>query len=243
MPPTSEPRGLHLTVDLLAAYRDAAFANAESLAAEAALLLAAGHHARSYFLAVSSIEETGKAVQAADGMRRNLTDPAVRTRLQIQFENHSNKITSAFVPWMAGSTDLRSEAAAFAEIAMHVKNGREPSMYTDFSADGLRVVSPASVVRAVAAESCIRLCRDLLGRAREYIHSGQISPSTRAEDRFFALNQKTFLKMANTADFWEYYIDRIKGGNNALAPAAVSYHDKYLSKGLPYRRETNGGAK
>jgi AbiV family abortive infection protein len=98
--PTKKPRGYPLTPELLLQFRDAALANADDLIIEAGTLSQSAHHARAYFLAVAAIEEIGKAVQAAQGLARNLSDAAVRTKLQIQFEAHYNKATSAFIPWM-----------------------------------------------------------------------------------------------------------------------------------------------
>jgi len=68
-----------LTPELLREYSGAALDNASELLAEATLLLQHGHRARSYFLAVASIEETGKALMAFDGQGRNLADPVVVT--------------------------------------------------------------------------------------------------------------------------------------------------------------------
>jgi len=75
--PRQKNRNYTLTPELLQQYHEAALANARALLEEAALLLRYGHHARAYFLAVATIEETGKAVQAFDSMGRNLKDSAV----------------------------------------------------------------------------------------------------------------------------------------------------------------------
>src|SRR5438034_9709985 len=116
-----------LSVELLKQYRDCAVANAEDLLAEAALLLRHEHHARAYFLAVASIEEIGKAVQAFDGMGRNLNDSAVSTKLKLQFEDHSQKVTSAFLPWLRATPNLREQVMSFVNLMIDVKHGREPS--------------------------------------------------------------------------------------------------------------------
>ena len=57
----SEPGKVQLTPQLLRDYSLAALANASELVAEALVLYKHGHFARAYFLAVASIEETGKA--------------------------------------------------------------------------------------------------------------------------------------------------------------------------------------
>ena len=114
-------------------------------------------YARAYFLGVAAIEEVGKAVQAFDGMGRNLRNSAVSTRLKLKFEDHSQKIAAAFVPWLLATPNIRNEVMAFIDVMVDVKHGREPSMYTDIQSDGSTVVTPESVVRPLAAENCVRL--------------------------------------------------------------------------------------
>jgi AbiV family abortive infection protein len=70
-----------LDAKTLAAYSQAAIQNAEALHAEAAVLNQYGHWARGYFLAVACIEEIGKSLMAFDAKGRNLSDPAVVTKL------------------------------------------------------------------------------------------------------------------------------------------------------------------
>ena len=230
-----KPRGYPLSVDLLAKYRDSALANSEELLAEASLLLAAGHHARSYFLAVAAIEEVGKAVQAFDGMGRNLSNPAVRSKLQAQFEDHSQKITFAFNPWLLATPNLRSEVMGFVNTMIDVKHGREPSMYTDINPESKEVVTPSNVVRPVAAKNCIALAHAVLNHAKPYLLSSAPKITTRTQDAFFALSQSTFLKMANTADFWEFYIARAEAGDSALDTAVTEYHDRLFTKGILFK--------
>ena len=78
------------TVDLLREYCAAALQNAGELLEEASLLYANGHAARAYFLAVASIEETGKALQAFDAQGRNLADSAVTAKLRRSMD-HSQR--------------------------------------------------------------------------------------------------------------------------------------------------------
>jgi AbiV family abortive infection protein len=134
--PTVKIRDYQLNSDLLRGYRDAALANAGELLAEASLLLAHDHQARAYFLAVAAVEEIGKAVQAFDGMGRNLRDSGVCTRLKLQFEDHSQKVTSAFIPWLLATPNLRDEVMSFVNVMIDVKHGREASMYADIEGCG-----------------------------------------------------------------------------------------------------------
>jgi AbiV family abortive infection protein len=76
-------RDYTLTPDLLREYRDAALVNAQELLEEATLLLAHKKYARAYFLSASTIEEAGKAVQASEGLGKNLRDPGVTQRLKL----------------------------------------------------------------------------------------------------------------------------------------------------------------
>jgi AbiV family abortive infection protein len=145
--PTSKNRNYQLTRELLRQYCDAALANAQELLDEATLLLQHGHRARAYFLAVASIEEVGKAVQAFDGMGRNLKDSAVSTRLKLQFEDHEQKIISAFLPWLQGSSNLPEALDSVINLILNVRHGREPSMYTDIHIDGPSVLTPSVSIR------------------------------------------------------------------------------------------------
>ena len=72
----AEP-AFRFSVELLREYCGAAIQNAGELIEEASLLSVNGHAARAYFLAVASIEETGKALHALDAQGRNLGDSAV----------------------------------------------------------------------------------------------------------------------------------------------------------------------
>jgi AbiV family abortive infection protein len=111
--PTQKNRNYELTLELLQEYSSAALKNAQELLDEAAFLLKLNHHARAYFLAVAAIEEIGKSVQAFDGMGRNLKDSAVSKRLKLQFEDYSQKVTSAFVPWLVATPNIRGEIMSF----------------------------------------------------------------------------------------------------------------------------------
>ncbi|WP_323718188.1 AbiV family abortive infection protein [Paracoccus aminovorans] len=81
-----------LTATLLRSYSEAALRNADELLAEASLLLEHDHMARAYFLAVACVEEAGKALLAFDSQNRNLSDPAVCTKLKKSMESHGEKI-------------------------------------------------------------------------------------------------------------------------------------------------------
>ena len=98
----------NLTPNLLLAYSSAALQNARELLAEASLLYAHAHRARAYFLAIACIEETGKGLQAFDAQKRNLSNPAVTTKLKLGMKNHAQKIHYAFSAWITNSQNLRA---------------------------------------------------------------------------------------------------------------------------------------
>ncbi|MBI4463594.1 MAG: AbiV family abortive infection protein [Acidobacteria bacterium] len=237
--PMQKNRNYELTTELLQQYQDAALTNAQELLDEATLLLKHDHHARAYFLAVASIEETGKAVQAFDGIGHNLKDSAVSTRLKRQFEEHSQKVTSAFVPWLVATPNQREEVISYiVNLMIDLKHGREPSMYTDIHFEGPKVTTPTALVRKSAAEDCVRLANDVLSHARRYIGETKPPAKTRVQDEFFAMKPAVFQKMRNTADFWKYYISRMEAGDMALENAATQYYKSYFSKGLRFKEES-----
>jgi AbiV family abortive infection protein len=228
-------REYDLTAELLREYRDAALVNAQALLEEAALLLAHGHLARAYFLSASCIEEAGKAVQAFEGLGKNLRDPAVAQRLKLQFENHSQKVTSAFSPWLQATPNLREEVMDFVNMMVALKFGREASMYTDINAEKVIVTTPQMQVRERTATDCVRLAGTVLSHVRPYAQQSQPKSTTRVQDAFFALKPTIFQRMANTADFWEYYISQMEQGKMALECAVVEYNQRFFSKGAMFK--------
>ena len=224
-------RNYDLTFDLISEYRDSALVNAQALLEEAALLLAHGHYARTYFLSASSIEEAGKAVQAFEGLGKNLKDPAVTQRLKLQFEDHSQKVTSAFSPWLQATPKLREEVMDFVNTMVDLKFGREASMYTDISSEKAIVTTPQMQVGEKTATHCLRLAGAVLSHVMPYAQQAQPKKTTRGQDAFFALKPSVFQKMANTGDFWEYYISRMEQGNMALEAAVTEYNRSYFSQG------------
>lgn len=228
------------TVDLLREYGAAALQNASDLLGEASLLYANGHAARAYFLAVASIEETGKALQAFDAQGRNLGDSAVTAKLRRTMEDHSQKITAAFTAMLLVSPNIRDSVMAAVEVMIHLKCGREPSMYTDIRYEESKVQVPAAMVRDVAARDCIRLARDCLAHARKHIAEKKPETRSRAEDQLFAMKSGQFQKMANTEGFWWYYIAQLESGKQDFAAAAVAYQRDFVSKGKTFKRPDEG---
>lgn len=224
------------TVDLLREYSAAALKNASELLEEASLLYTNGHPARAYFLAVASIEETGKALQAFDAQGRNLGDSAVTAKLRRLMEDHSQKITAAFTAMLQASPNIRDAVMPAVDLMIHLKRGREPSMYTDIHYEESKLKIPTVMVRDVAAKDCVRLARDCLAHARRHIAEKKPQARSCADDQLFAMKSDQFLKMVNMEGFWWYYIAQLESGKQDFAAAAVEYQRDFVSKGKTFKR-------
>lgn len=225
-------RNYILTTELLEAYQNAALKNASELMEEAKLLLSNKHYARAYFLALSSIEETGKAHLAFDAKGRNFSNGGVCEIIKQKFENHSNKITSAFICWL-NSTKL-SEAEEFIKSAtklmIDLKYGREKSMYIDVKENDQSISIPSEMVRPIAAENCVSLSYNCLHYTKIYIDKNIPIKRTSYENQLICMNQKDLSQMLNTKDFWEFLLSEWKEGNADWATVTVKYHSCYHQK-------------
>lgn len=224
----------NLTADLLRSYSDAALRNAGELLAEASLLLEHDHMARAYFLAVACVEESGKALQAFDAQNRNLSDPAICKALKTAMESHSQKIGYALGAWALSAPDPRAALKVALDQIFHLKNGREPSMYSDLRTDPDRVQTPRQVVRASAARGCVALARDCLVHALQHVSVKTPANFTSAQDRLLAMKSAKFQEMLNMEDFWWYYISRMEAGQKDLAEAVLGYERDHMKAGIRF---------
>jgi AbiV family abortive infection protein len=224
-----------LTSELLQAYCEAALDNAAKLHAEASLLLAHGHHARAYFLAVASMEEVGKALMAFDGQNRKLDNPAVVSKLRSGMEDHSQKITYAFMPMILASTEQRQAIEVAVDLMINLKRGREPSMYSDLRSDPHRAQRPRDVAREKAAQDCARLAGNCLAHAVSHVRETQPQQITRAMDALFTMRDNHVKKVLNAEDFWWYYIARREAGNLDWAEAIVGYDKDHVQRGTLFK--------
>lgn len=229
-----------LTVDELQAYCGAALKNARELIDESQLLLKHECYARTYFLSVAAIEETGKAVMAFMGQGRNLADPAVEAKLRANLENHPAKILNAFVPWMLAHeqnpTAFRAALERLLEYVTALRRGREPSMYVDLVPSGTPMKRPAERVRPEVATDCVALVAKCWTIAAAYLATKTPSESTSEQDRFFVLSQHKVRQILETEDFWWYYLSCVESGNWDIAGAAAAYLSEYAGKKTPFKR-------
>lgn len=224
-----------LTSDLLRAYSDAALENAGELLAEASLLLEHGHMARAYFLAVLCIEEAGKALQAFEAQNRNLSNPAVCTKIKAGLGNHAQKINYALNMWAMNGADPRADIKVALDLIIDLKRGREPAMYSDLRADPDRVQVPREVVRPEAAADCVRLAEHSLTYARRHVIEKTPTKFTSDHDRIFTMKSGKFQELMNTEDFWWYWLSRRETGHSDFAEAVVRYQREHIETGKPFR--------
>jgi len=224
------------TIELLRKYSAAALENAGELVDEATLLQDRGHRSRAYFLAVAAIEEIGKAILAFDGEGRNLRDSAVTAKLRRAMEDHSQKITSAFMPILLSSPDLRQALMPLVDLMINLKRGREPSMYTDINYEAGKIQQPMAIVRDVAARDCVRLARDCLVAAQKHIAEKTPRPTSAADDALFGMKSDQMHKILNTEGFWLYYIAQLNAGVQDFPAAVITYQREYAAKGRTYQR-------
>lgn len=224
-----------LTAALMRSYSEAALRNSNELLVEASLLRHNGHEARAYFLAVACIEEAGKALIAFDAQNRNLSDPAVCTKLKAAIESHAQKINYALGMWALSSPNQREALKRALDLIFHLKRGREPSMYSDLRTNPDRVQTPREVVRGNAARDCIRLAENTLAHAHRHVTEKTPLKVTPAQDRMFTMKSAHFQEIIITEDFWWYYISCMEAGRQDIAQAVLGYERNHLKTGTPFR--------
>ena len=231
----ASPQKPKMTAELLRSYSEAALHNSDELLVESSLLHDHGHNARAYFLAVACIEEAGKALLAFDAQNRNLSDPAVCTKLKASMENHAQKINYAICIWAMNSPDPYEALTVALDLTFDLNHGREPSMYTDLRTNPDCVQTPQSVVRATAAQDCIRLAKNSLEYAHRHVQEKIPFKFTTTHDRLFTMKSNKLQEMLKIEDFWWYYISRMQAGQQDLAEAVLGYERDHIKTGTPFR--------
>jgi AbiV family abortive infection protein len=224
-----------LTTSLMHSYSEAALGNADELLVESSLLRDHDHMARAYFLAVSCIEETGKALLAFDSQNRNFTDPAVCQKLKASMENHGQKINYALSIWALSSPEPVKALEVALDLMFHVKNGREPSMYSDLKNNPDRVQTPREIIRATAARDCVGLAENCLAHAHRHVSEKIPAKFTNAHDRLFTMKSAKSQEILSLADFWWYYISREEAGQQDMAEAVLRYEQDHIKTRTLFR--------
>lgn len=223
-----------ITKQLLKQYYTTALQNARELITEATTLSLHKHYARAYFLACSSIEESGKAMQAYLGLGRNLENPAVNTALKKSFEDHDQKNLLGLASILL-KTEMKKEDLDFIiDTSIKLLYGREKALYVDILDDG-RVTIPKAVVPEKNAKDTINLAEHIYNFTQEYITTKNVKRFTSFEDKHFAIPTEKIVKMLNVEDFWEYYIDQLSRNRQAdFIEHCVRYWDEYYCRKRTY---------
>jgi AbiV family abortive infection protein len=233
-------RGYQLTSALLRAFRKAAVENARELQYEASLLLRHNHFSRAYFLAMTAIEEIGKSVQAFDALGRNVTDPAVSTRVKLNFDDYAKKMSASVFPWLLFEPDRRHEVMSFIDSLIESKRNIEPSLQMAIDPQSAKVMVPSAIVRPAAAQKCVQMAQTIFAHAAPHVMESPPKIRTKVEDEFFAMKPQVLVTLTNNADFWQYYISCMKTGDAAFEAAISEYSRKYYAKNVKFKDE--GGA-
>lgn len=225
--------------EFLEEYGNASIENAQQILDDAKILLSHKSFARAYFLAVAAMEEAGKAYMAFSSRGRNLSDEGLKKKLQEMFENHSQKITSAFAGWISNSSKPEEVIKDAVDSMIYLKRGREKSMYVDANADNSLSI-PTILVSPAAAIDSIKVAEICLHHTKFYFSQNQPPSFSSFEDKFFCLRSEKVQEMFNNDDFGEYLLSEIKrdSENFSLPRALVTYHDKYFSKKKRYAKES-----
>ena len=232
---SSIPNQFRYTDELLTQYSSDALENARQLIDEASLLLGHGCSARAYFLGVAAIEEIGKSFLAFDALGRNLNDSAVTAKVRSSLESHSRKINAAFHASVISHKNLREELLGIVDLIISLKNGREPSMYTDINYIEGKLYRPKDVVRNISARDCILLAQHCYAKTEEHLSDNQPAKRSADEDAFYGMKDRKVNELLNTEDFWWYHISKMEQGENDIAKSITSYQRDYLNKGRTFQ--------
>lgn len=232
-------RGYQLTSALLRAFRKAAVENARELQYEASLLLRHNHFSRAYFLAIIAIEEIGKSVQAFDALGRNVRDPTVSTRVKLNFDDYAKKMSAAVFPWLLFEPERRDEVMAFIEALIESRRTQHPTLHMGIDPQSAKIIVPSAIVRPAAAQTCVRMAQTIFAYAAPHVMESPPKIRTKTEDEFFAMKPQVLVTLANSADFWQYYISCMKTGDSAFEAAIAEYSRKYYAKNAKFKEDGN----
>ena len=231
-------RNYEIHKNFLNEYENAALLNAQHLLNDAKILLVNESIARTYFLAVASIEETGKAYLAFSCKQRNLNDEGLKNKLKTIFESHPNKIGSAFIGWISRASNQEEAIEAALELISNLKLGREVSMYVDVNQNN-EISIPMHVIRPVAAVDSVKVAENCLYHTRQYLSENEPPTFSKYEDKMFCFNTQKIAEIFKISDFGDYCLDEIKAnkGNFNFPKIIVTYHDNYYCKKVAYKKE------
>ncbi len=224
-------RDYDITTEFLEEYEQAAIKNAEELLNDAKILFKQKSFARAYFLSVASIEETGKAYTAFHSRGRNLSDPGLKERLRKLFENHSHKITSAFICWILTSLESKDVIMNIVNLMTDLKQHREVSMYVDVYLNGI-IFMPSQVIWDGQAFNSVRIAENCLCHTKEYINNNSPVATSSFDDKMFSIGISKIQKVYKERDFWEFLLTELKkdASVSTYPRAIVTFYENNLSR-------------
>ena len=223
-------KNFNLSLVFLKNYCLEAVINAESLFAESKLLFKHCYYARSYFVAIASIEETGKAVIAFDAQGRKLANSRIATKIRRQLADHAAKINSSFLPWVMCSDDIRRDFLIASSLSLDLSNGRETSLYVDVAVDSANVQSPLKQVSKNNANGCLIVADNVLTAAKEYIKSGKPIVRSTAEDAFLAMSVDEIYEIISLDEFTLYWDNEVRNGRINFVETLTRFHKSKYKK-------------
>lgn len=120
---------------------------------------------------------------------------------------------------------------------LSLKQGREPSMYTDINYLDGNLYRPDEVVHEVAARDCIRLAQHCYAKTEEYQRKNEPTVRSANEDAFYSMKDRKTNDLFNTEDFWWYHLSRMEKGMYDFADSIALYQREYQNKGKKFQGE------
>ena len=235
-------RNYKLTHEILEQYQSAALENAQDLVREAHCLLRSQYWSRAYFLSCSSIEETGKAIQAFLARGKNLRNPSVEHRIKLEFEHHGKKNMAALLCLVFHDREkIKDEKFVnfIVDTSLALQVGREKSMYVDISNSG-KITVPNAIVPERNAKNTVYLAQVLLDTVKEYTLSNTQHKTSTWQEKFFVIPPEKCAKMMQERDFFEFAINKASELKRFdIVELAVKYYEGYFCKNKPFQEVDN----
>lgn len=231
-------RNYELTLEILGIYQSAALENAGDLIREADCLLRSQHWSRAYFLACSSIEETGKALQAFMARGRNLRDPGIQHKIKRKFEDHRTKNLTALICLLFEDPEKvkdRKLLDFIVDTSLALQVGREKSMYVDIGSTG-KITIPNAILPERNARDTVNLAKVLLDKLIEHTRSNTPRKTSKWEDKHFVIPPEKLMKIMQNENFWKFMINKLTEGHKFdLSEFTVKYYEDYFCKNTSFQ--------
>jgi AbiV family abortive infection protein len=224
-----------ISKDILKEYSSQAINNAHDLIRSSQLLFDNKFFARAYFLAVASIEETGKAYLAYTSIGRNIN--SIKAKLWNSLENHGTKISTAFLGFLVEEPNGITPRE-ISELSVHLHEGREKSMYVDINKNNT-ISTPTIIVEKRQAEGSITVARICLRYTKLYFQNNEPFQATNADDKLFNMKTGKLTELFENQDFGQYLLHCLRNEKDALnfSKHITTYYDAYHCTGKKFEKD------